>query len=78
MGGIFWEKCFWMIFLGGFFWEDFFGGVFLGRNSLFALELIGLSRFRFLSRFCLNAEEGKFQSLEVREQAPSHLKIHRR
>ena len=61
-------------FFGGFFRrifsEDFFeriflGGGFSGRNSLFALELIGLSRFWFfsrfwfLSRFCLNAEEGR-------------------
>jgi hypothetical protein len=54
------------IFLGGFFWEGFFG-----RNSLLTLELICLSRFWFLSRFCLNGEgrKKKFRSLEVRAQA---------
>ena len=44
-----------MIFFGEeFFWEDFLGGIFL-----FSLELTCLSRFWFLSRFCLNEEEGK-------------------
>ena len=40
-------------------------------------ELICLSRFWFLSRFCLNAQgrkEDKFQSLEVREASSLHLK----
>jgi hypothetical protein len=65
--GIFWEKFFGRIFLGGFFLGGFFGRIFLGglfggffgRNSLFTLELTGLSRFWFLSRFCLNGEGRK-------------------
>ena len=67
-GGIFREKFFWRIFLGGFFgrifWEDFFGRIiwrsfweeFFWRKSLFTLKLTCLSRFWFLSRFCLNGE----------------------
>ena len=43
------------IFLGGFLWEEFFGRTF-ERNSkkiiLILKELICLSRFWFLSRFC--------------------------
>ena len=70
-GGMFLEECFGRNFFGGFFREDFFG-----RNSLFALELICLSRFWFLSRFCLKAEEGRkisiFRSADARS---SHLKI---
>ena len=62
LGGFFWEdflrgffgRIFWGGFLGGFFWEEFFG-----RNSLFTLELTCLSRFWFLSRFCLNKEGRK-------------------
>ena len=78
------------------FGRNFFGEIFLvdffGRNSLFTLlksyklfeygkELICLSRFWFLSRFCLNGEERKegrgqeFRSLEVREASSLHLKI---
>ena len=42
-------------------------------------ELICLSRFWFLSRFCLNKEgrkdDKKFRSLEVREASSSHLKM---
>ena len=50
--GFFWRNFFGRIFFGEIFWEDFFG-----RNSLFTLELTCLSRFWFLSRFCLNGEE---------------------
>ena len=65
-GGIFLEDFFWedffgRIFLGGLFRRNFFGRIiweeFFGRNSLFTLELTCLSRFGFLSRFCLNGEE---------------------
>ena len=67
---------FWRIFLAEFFWRNFLGEIFWEefsvRNSLFTLELTCLSRFWFLSRFCLNGEEGRrtnFRSLEVRVQA---------
>jgi hypothetical protein len=72
------EEIFWRNFFGGIFWRIFLGGLFggfFGRNSLFTLELTCLSRFWFLSRFCLNGEgrkeeEGQeFRSLEVRRQA---------
>ena len=65
-------------FLGGFFLEDFFGRIVFGEILCFILmqkKLICLSRFWFLSRFCLKArKEGRkeeFRSLEVR------LQVHR-
>ena len=57
-GGIFWEEFFERIF-----WEDFFGRSFV-RNSLFTLELTCLSRFWFLSRFCLKGEEEEGKNLD--------------
>ena len=55
----------------GFFWEDF-GEDCFGSNSLSTLELTCLSRFWFLSRFCLNGEEEEegqeFRSTEVRRK----------
>ena len=77
--GIFLVELLWRIFLGGFllggfFLEDFLGGFFgrvLVRNSLFTLEFTCLSRFWFLSRFCLNERKEEFRSLEVR------LQVHR-
>ena len=77
-GEILWEDClgdiFWKEFLlGGIFWEERFG-----RNSLFTLKGIDLLDkilvfVKILSKS--TRKEGNFQSLEVREQAPSHLKI---
>ena len=56
------EGFFRRMFLGGFFWEDFWEDCFW-RNSLFYfnVEGIDLSRFWFLSRFCLKArrKEGR-------------------
>ena len=61
------------IFLGEFFWENFFGRIIFGGilwEEFFVYD--GVSRFCFLSRFCLNKEgrkEGKkFRSLEVRRK----------
>ena len=63
----FWED-FWEDFLGGFFMKDFFlGGILWEEINIEGIDC--LSRFWFLSRFCLKAEEGKFRSLEVRVQA---------
>ena len=62
-GGFFVQNLF-----GEFFWEDFMGGFFLvrifGRKFMFTLELICLSRFWFLSRFCLNGEEEEYKNLD--------------
>ena len=77
MGEVFWED-----FLGGFFGRIFFGG-FYGKiferiflrgirwEEFFVYD--DLSRFWFLSRFCLNKEgrrrkDKKFRSLEVRRK----------
>ena len=59
--GIFLEEFFERNILGGFFWRNFWGEEFFGRNHLFKViwiwkGLICLSRFWFLSRFCLKAE----------------------
>ena len=46
------------------------GGILWGYKNYFNIEGNDcLSRFWFLSRFCLKAEEGKFRSLEVQVQA---------
>jgi hypothetical protein len=54
-GGIFLEEFFGRNFSGGFFWEEFFGRI-IRRIFWEELELTCLSRFWFLSRFCLNGE----------------------
>ena len=64
--GMFLVEFFGRHFLGGFFWEDFFGRIFLGgflggfflRGILWEefFVYVDLSRFWFLSRFCLNKE----------------------
>ena len=85
LGGIFWEDFFGRNILGGlFFGRNFLGG-FFWRNSLFTLlklfeyerDWIVCQYFGFCQDFVSQCrrKEGKFQSLEVREQAPSHLKI---
>ena len=62
-------------FYGRIFCEDFLGGLlggFFGRNSLFTLELICLSKFWFFVKILSKSKEGRkeeFRSLEV------HLKI---
>jgi hypothetical protein len=80
--GFFLEKCF-----GEIFWEDFivrnFLGGFFGRNSLFKLlkwfeyerDWFVCQDFGFCQDFVSMEKEGRKISLEVREQAPSHLKI---
>ena len=72
--GRFFRSYFLADFLGGFLWEDFWEDVF-ERNFLWGifwedfLVYLGLSRFWFLSRFCLNKEGGQeFRSLEVRRK----------
>ena len=65
------------IFLGGFLREDFWGGLFGGYLGGILWEeffvYIGIDLFvKILSQ---SNEEEEFQSLEVREQAPSHLII---
>ena len=60
LGGFFWEKFFGRIFLrglilGGIFWEEFF--VYIVKVIWIWKGLIYLSRFWFLSRFCLNARK---------------------
>ena len=83
--GIFREDIFWINFLGGFFLEKFFERNFLGGLYIFGEELFGRNSLLTLSKlyerdwfvcqdFVSIEMEGKFQSLEVREQAPSHLK----
>ena len=86
MGGIFWEKFFvrtfsGRTFLGGTFWENFLRGI-LCLHWLSYLNMIGIDLFvkilffvKILSQ-CRTRKEGNFQSLEVRGQVPSHLKIH--
>ena len=86
LGGIFCEK-FFGGFFRRIFSEDFFERIFFGR--FFGEEFfvcIGIDWFvkilvffkilvfvKILSQ-CRRRKVGKFQSLEVREQAPSHLK----
>ena len=65
-GRIFLEEFFGRNFLEGFL-GGFLGGLFFLRNSLGGIirlillskELICLSRFWFLSKFCLKAEKGR-------------------
>ena len=67
--GFFWriflEEFFGRYFFGGLFLQDFFERIFFGEffwedQNYFNIEGIDcLSRFWFLSRFCLNAEERK-------------------
>ena len=62
--GIFLEEFFERNILGGFFWRNFWGEEFFGRNHLFKViwiwkGLICLSRFWFLSRFCLKSRGRK-------------------
>ena len=66
LGEIFWEDFFGRIFLGGIFFGRFFGEVFF--------VCIGIDWFVKILSQCRRRKEGKFQSLEVREQAPSHFK----
>ena len=70
LGEIFWEDFFGRIFLGGIFlgglfWEDFFRRIFWEEFFVYIFKVIRiwkelncLSRFWFLSRFCLSGEGG--------------------
>ena len=63
------RRNFWEDFLGGIFREDFLGG-FFERNSLGGIlweeffVYIGVSRFWFLSRFCLNKEGRRARNID--------------
>ena len=63
-GEIFWEDV-----LGRIFWEVFFGRIFeiIFLRGILCEEFfvyVGLSRFWFLSRFCLNKEGRRARNLD--------------
>ena len=68
LGRNFWGEIFWKDFFGRIFWEESF--VYVGID-LFVKILVFV---KILSQ-STRKEEEEFQSLEVREQAPSHLII---
>ena len=85
LGVIFWNS---LGILGGIFLEDFFGVIFLeellGRNfweeffvdiiKVFEYDWFVCQDFGICQDFVSMEKEGKFQSLEVREQALMHFK----